>query len=50
MLKFLYAHGEKWNISFVLPLEALITEYQDSISFAHIGFPANWRELLGYKE
>jgi len=46
MLKFLSANKHKWNTTFVLPLETLITEYEDSISFSHIGFPGNWRELL----
>ena len=27
-------------------LEALISEYEDSIDFSHIGFPTNWSQLL----
>jgi abortive infection bacteriophage resistance protein len=46
MLKFLYTHKAQWNNTFMLPLEALIAEYLDSVSFRHIGFPGNWKELL----
>ena len=46
MLKFLYPHKGSWGTSFVLPLETLINEYQDSISFTHIGFPFNWLKIL----
>jgi len=50
MLKFLYAHKHKWNTSFVVPLETLVGEYQDSVDFKHIGFPENWLELLQHSE
>lgn len=30
----------------ITDLEALISEYEDSIEFSHIGFPSNWSELL----
>jgi len=46
MLKLLYPHAHKWNAVFVLPLDTLVDEYRDSISFHHIGFPENWLELL----
>ena len=49
MLKFLYARKYKWDTSFVLSLETLISEYQDSIYLYHIGFPGNWIELLTNK-
>jgi abortive infection bacteriophage resistance protein len=48
MLKLMYAHEQNWNTSFVLPLDTLVAEYQDSISFKHIGFPDNWKHLLEY--
>lgn len=50
MLKFLYAHKSKWNTSLVLPLETLVNEYQGSISFKHIGFSDNWKELIEHRE
>jgi len=50
MLKFMCANKDKWNMSFALPLETLVNEYRDSISFKHIGFPDNWIELLEFKE
>ena len=31
---------------FITDLDALISEYEDSIDFSHIGFPTNWKELL----
>lgn len=31
---------------FITDLEALISEYEDSIDFSHIGFPSNWSVLL----
>ncbi len=31
---------------FITDLEALISEYEENIDFAHIGFPPNWKELL----
>lgn len=31
---------------FITDLEALISEYEFHIEFSHIGFPANWQELL----
>ena len=50
MLKFLYIYKEKWNVVFVEPLKELVSEYKDSISFSHIGFPENWKDLLKYKK
>jgi len=48
MLKFLYPHKEKWNSSFMLLLRTLVSEYKNSISLEHIGFPDNWYVLLEY--
>ena len=31
---------------FIIDLVALISEYEEDIDFAHIGFPSNWKELL----
>jgi len=50
MLKFLYTQKPKWNTSVVLPLETLVSEYQYNISFKHIGFPENWKELLVHRD
>ena len=49
MLKLLYPDKSKWNEMFFNPLVSLITEYKDSISLNHIGFPRNWRSLLKEK-
>jgi abortive infection bacteriophage resistance protein len=46
VLKFLYCSDEKWNSSFVVPLEALIEKYQGHIQLKHIAFPKNWLDLL----
>lgn len=34
------------GIRFVTDLDALVSEYEEEIDFAHIGFPSNWKELL----
>lgn len=31
---------------FITDLAAIISEYEEDIDFAHIGFPSNWKELL----
>lgn len=31
---------------FITDLDALISEYEEDIDFAHIGFPSNWKVLL----
>lgn len=31
---------------FITDLDALISEYEENIDFSHIGFPANWKDLL----
>lgn len=46
MLKYLYPNKSKWNSSVSISIEALIDEYLPDISLKHIGFPANWKELL----
>ncbi|MFY3791684.1 Abi family protein [Ureibacillus sp. MALMAid1270] len=32
---------------FIMDLDALISEYEEHIDFSHIGFPVNWKEILG---
>lgn len=46
VLKYLYPVPEKWGSRFVIPLKALIEEYDNDISLKHIGFPKNWEFLL----
>jgi len=46
MLRFMYPHKHRWHIDFLLPLEALIGQYQNSINFLHIGFLEDWQEIL----
>lgn len=42
----IYPDNEKWNHSFLPALDALISEYSDSIELDHIAFPKNWTALL----
>lgn len=46
VLKFLYYDPIKWNYEFMPNLEALISEYESSITFECIGFPQNWQKIL----
>jgi abortive infection bacteriophage resistance protein len=46
VLKNLYPNKENWNSTFVLGLEALIEEYSDYIYLYHLGFPANWKDII----
>lgn len=45
ILRLLSPNPKRWN-EFVTELEAIMDEYSDSISLAHIGFPENWRSEL----
>ena len=45
-LRALYPDSDKWNSEFIPTLDALISEYSDSINLKHIGFPVNWRTIL----
>lgn len=49
VLKFLYYDPVKWTKEFLINLEALISEYVDSIDLDRIGFPDNWMEILQYR-
>ena len=46
VLKYLYPSPDKWHSKFVIPLKAIIEQYDKDISLKHIGFPENWEELL----
>ena len=46
VLKTMYPDSIKWRDDFFIPLEILVKKYHDSIILEHIGFPANWKELL----
>lgn len=46
MLRDFYPYTSKWNFSIFPRFEALIEEFQSSISLRHIGFPENWKEYL----
>lgn len=50
VLKYLYPVPEKWGSRFVIPLKALIEEYDNDISLKHIGFPKNWEFLLNDRQ
>ena len=45
-LKCLYFQPEEWEEQFFPKLRNLVEEYQDDISFAHLGFPENWISYL----
>lgn len=46
VLQYLYLDKKRWNNEFLRPLEALLTEYETSISLDCIGFPADWLPRL----
>lgn len=46
MLKLLYPEPDRWNIDFIVPLDRIIKQYEDSIDLAHIGFPDQWEHIL----
>jgi abortive infection bacteriophage resistance protein len=46
VLKLLNRDKDEWNNSTLRELSALIDQYRDHLSFAHIGFPDNWETVL----
>lgn len=46
ILQYLYFDKQKWNMEFLIPLEALLLEYADVINLDYIGFPLNWMKYL----
>ena len=46
VLQYLYLDKKKWDSEFLIPLEALITEYIDVIQLEYIGFPNTWVHCL----
>lgn len=50
LLKQLYPSKPKWENEFLTKLDKLIKEYKDDISFTHIGFPSNWKEVLSFED
>jgi len=46
VLQYLYLDKNKWNNEFIIPLEALLLEYNEAIDLNYIGFPKNWLHLL----
>ena len=46
VLQYLYLDKKRWNNEFLLPLEALISEYETAISLDCIGFPSDWLPRL----
>lgn len=49
LLKQLYPSKSKWENEFLIKLEKLIEEYKNDISFEHIGFPSNYKEILSFE-
>lgn len=45
-LKFLYPDKKEWEDRIMTELRALIEEYENDISLAHIGFLENWDEII----
>lgn len=44
---FMFSDKEEWK-SYVIPeIERLFSEYQKSIELSDLGFPADWKEILG---
>ena len=50
VLKYLYPEPDKWESRFVIPLKAMIEEYEKDISLHHIGFPVEWESLLCFSK
>ena len=50
VLQYLYLNKTRWNNEFLIPLEALISEYKDVICLEFIGFPEAWLERLKESE
>lgn len=48
MLRLLYPDYDRWNRDMVDRLTTLINQYKGYINYDHIGFPANWDEILRY--
>ena len=46
VLQYLYLDKQKWITEFLIPLEALLLEYEDVINLDYIGFPPDWMEQL----
>jgi hypothetical protein len=46
MLKYLYPDKQRWNSNVFIEIDTLISEFLPDISLKHVGFPANWKELL----
>ena len=49
MLKFLYPDSNRWNYEILATISALVEEYHGDIQLGHIGFPAQWEDLLSSK-
>lgn len=46
ILKQLIPDRRKWNHSFLIRLQALLTEYEHVVDLDRIGFLENWEQLL----
>lgn len=46
VMSFMYPNRAKWINAVVIPLQALIAQYEEDVEVSRIGFPANWFELL----
>lgn len=49
MLKFLYPNRDRWNYEVLTSISALIEEYRGDIALDHIGFLAEWKNILTAK-
>lgn len=50
VLQYLYLDKQRWNNEFLIPLEALILEYEDVINLDYIGFPHDWIKHLRHAQ
>lgn len=46
IMSFMYPAPAKWVSGTVLPLQALLAQYENHVDISRIGFPDNWYELL----
>ncbi len=46
MLSYLFPNRTEWNNEMLPQLDNLLKKYLPNISLKHIGFPANWKDLL----
>ena len=46
MLKLMYPYPDRWNDSFVNPLDSILCEHNFALVMEHVGIPQNWKTIL----